>query len=173
MLQELFFIFIFLNTHHIKKQICRNARHTHHGGYYGTLIRDIYDNYFASQKLCKHSPRICSNACFFMQKTSAWKNSVKTVSKIHTFPHGFRSVTLDVAVVLMRISPVLIWFICVLAFWRWIHVKEVTCLLLFRDADFPFKLMERGKKIGFWRGNHLRVVSYTAFFGTQPCQFWI
>lgn len=48
----LFFLF-FLNTHHIKKQICRNARHTHHGGYYGTLIRDIYDNYcFASQKLC-------------------------------------------------------------------------------------------------------------------------
>lgn len=146
MLQELFFIFIFLNTHHIKKQICRNARHTHHGGYYGTLIRDIYDNYFASQKLCKHSPRICSNACFFMQKTSAWKNSVETVSEIHTFPHGFRSVALDVAVVLMRISPVLIWFICVLAFWRWIHVKEVTCPLLFRDADFPFKLMECGKK---------------------------
>lgn len=50
MLQEVFYFF--LNTHHIKKQICRNARHTHHGGYYGTLIRDIYDNYFASQKLC-------------------------------------------------------------------------------------------------------------------------
>lgn len=48
-----FFYLFFLNTHHIKKQICRNARHTHHGGYYGTLIRDIYDNYcFASQKLC-------------------------------------------------------------------------------------------------------------------------